>query len=440
MRWAPLLLVLAPVACSDGPVGSDRWIVWLSTDAPTPYLVDHARIELLDANGGPACSACTRDVAVPTAAAEWPLEIAFDPVGVPAPRIRVRLYRADRVDEGGAPRVLTTIDHVGILPPARGMTDVAVDVHAECIGIPTRLDTRQTCAGDARTVGPEATVPSGRGTPAFLPGSWARARQRTCIEDAAQGTVCVPGGLFILGAAPTGPERYVQLAPVYLDRAEMTVGRLRAILREGKVIGAPALRSSDPGLPTSACTWLGLDDPANDALPVNCVSHAFADAVCTAAGRRLPTEAEWEWTAGNLLRESPMPWSDETKDPCDQADLALAAPGGDVAASACVRGGKGPGLPPVPNPADVTVLGVGGMGGTLAEWVADTFAPYDAPCWSPETVFLNEPRCEGPGPAVVRGSGWADPPGFAAALARRSFPRETLSPGIGFRCTFTSLE
>lgn len=98
--------------------------------------------------------------------------------------------------------------------------------------------------------------------------------------------------------------------------------------------------------------WLELEPD----LPVHHVSWFEADAYCRWAGRRLPTEAEWEFAAGPTRH----PWGDATARP-EHANLNLSRCGVvDVAAHA---------------PGD-TSAGLRQMAGNLWEWTATTFGPY----------------------------------------------------------------
>jgi formylglycine-generating enzyme required for sulfatase activity len=259
--------------------------------------------------------------------------------------------------------------------------------------------------------------------------------------------VCVPGGALLLGdphAFPTTgdksplPERLVQLRPFALDADEVTVGSVRQLLSAGAVPGAPMPRSSDRQLPEGACTYLGQTDASNDALPINCVSHAFATSVCEALGKRLPTEAEWEWAAGNLDAESIHPWGNDS-DVCGHAVVGLGrfAEAYDPEPIGCREKADGSFLPWGPvvsgHPLDVNVLGIRNLAGNMAEWVADQLASYRAPCWSGGTPQLVDPRCDEEGPrSSIRGSSWA---GFE--LSARAAARDGSSGGsnaVGFRC------
>ena len=141
---------------------------------------------------------------------------------------------------------------------------------------------------------------------------------------------------------------------------------------------------------------LGRETPVNPTLPVCHVSWYEADAFARWAGKRLPTEAEWEVAAGwNPARERALlyPWGDEPATP-SHANLDAVRPGP-------ARPGSHPG--------NVSPLGCFGMIGDVWEWTASHFRPYPGfeafpyPEYS-EVFFGDEYR-------VLRGGSWATRPG-----------------------------
>ena len=147
----------------------------------------------------------------------------------------------------------------------------------------------------------------------------------------------------------------------------------------------------------------GVIEPVPEAEPVQHVCWYEADAYARWAGRRLPTEAEWEKAArfdpvsGRSRR---FPWGDA--DPAaDHANLGgsalRAAPTGSYADGA-------------------SALGVRQLIGDVWEWVASDFQPYPG-----FAVFPYEEYSQvffGGGYKVLRGGSWATDPAAARATFR----------------------
>jgi len=96
--------------------------------------------------------------------------------------------------------------------------------------------------------------------------------------------------------------------------------------------------------------------PLEDHLPVHFVNAHEAEAWCAWAGRRLPTEPEWECAAGRTR----FPWGGDPPTP-ERAHLDLRADG-PCEVGACAAGD--------------TPRGVRQMIGNVWEWTSTTFGPY----------------------------------------------------------------
>ncbi len=96
--------------------------------------------------------------------------------------------------------------------------------------------------------------------------------------------------------------------------------------------------------------------PLEEHVPVHFVNAHEADAYCRWAGRRLPSEAEWECAAGSAR----FPWGDDPPTP-ERALLDLRAD------EPCEVGS---------HPAGDSPFGLRQMIGNVWEWTASTFGPY----------------------------------------------------------------
>ena len=432
-RWLLLAALLAPIGGCGGEVVAARpeWRVRISTDAPIPSFGDRLLVEVY-ALDGTVCSGCRREFGVASGSA-WPLSFGIVPDGDVA-RVRARLYRTVLSGPEG-PKSDRILDAIAGLPSPDGVTDVDIPLSMTCFGVVADLEGDRSCDPETGALAP--VVAHGSATPLDV-GSWAPAASAPCAGPAPADMVCVQGGAFLLGDptfVPVGdlnpiPEQLVQVAPFCLDVAEMTVGGMRALAEQ---IGSPVPAS--PG-PDDMCTYT-TSPGANEDMPVNCVSHQLASAACAALGKRLPTEAEWEWAAGNRTLESPYPWIDGGS-PCDEAIVAmgrLQAPPEQDEQFACL-GLEAPGPRPGGSPTDLTQLGLRNLAGNVSEWVADDLAAYaDESCWGASVALRNNPLCStGSATRSLRGGSWSGY-AFAARVTWRSGAGAAFtSPRIGFRC------
>jgi formylglycine-generating enzyme required for sulfatase activity len=199
----------------------------------------------------------------------------------------------------------------------------------------------------------------------------------------------------------------------------------------------------------AACSF----DPASsakDELPANCLDHALAQEICAALDKRLPSEAEWEWAAGNRTQETTYPWGDDGDTVCDDAVIGRGRSPAEVSVAviesdACrgLAGGEGVPWGPVSDPAgrDVAELGIHHLAGNVAEYTSDLFAAYDDTCWRPEERLLVDPHCViaagNIAPVSVRGGGWSGLRVQARVYERDAAASGATPPNTGVRCALS---
>jgi formylglycine-generating enzyme required for sulfatase activity len=259
-----------------------------------------------------------------------------------------------------------------------------------------------------------SATPAPTSTPSPEPTSEATATPEPPTETpppaapaAPAGMALIPAGSFLMGSS-TGqpneaPEHEVSLDTFYLDTFEVSNAQYRQCVTGG---------GCTPGNKVDSFTYKGYrDDPKYDNYPVVGVTWDQAEAYCRWAGKRLPTEAEWEYAASGPENLT-WPWG-------NTFDATLSA------ASA-------PDTQPVDSyPAGVSPFGVYNMAGNAVEWVADV---YD------ETFYANSPAknplSTGDSPArIFRGGAFDNPDGAFYTTSRRYGNARTFNDvDIGFRC------
>jgi formylglycine-generating enzyme required for sulfatase activity len=156
------------------------------------------------------------------------------------------------------------------------------------------------------------------------------------------------GGLDVLLENDEIPAHHVQLAAFWIDQVEVTNGMY------GLCVQAGACRH--PAKPNSDNRGDYFTNPEFRDYPVIHVTWYDADSYCRWAGRRLPTEAEWERAArGDDMRT--FPWGDEPPNAVNSNSLNIV---GDT-----TRVGS--------YPLGVSPFGALDMTGNVWEWVADYY-------------------------------------------------------------------
>lgn len=245
-------------------------------------------------------------------------------------------------------------------------------------------------------------------------------------------------GDFLMGSASgltdEQPQHPVYLDPYWLDQTEITNAMYRQCLQAGKC--------------TPPYTRTDFDDPEFADHPVVSVSWEQARDYCTWAGRRLPTEAEWEkaaiWDpAANAQRT--YPWGDDYDCRMGNFDdeLALDAsimPNTPEGCDGYIR------TAPVGSyPQGASPYGALDLGGNVWEWVHDAFLEVDPLTGTVTNYYAVSPRAnpQGVDPAltdyrVVRGGSWSTLFGYGRSAYRLWYGLDDTYPDIGFRCALTA--
>lgn len=233
--------------------------------------------------------------------------------------------------------------------------------------------------------------------------------------------VLVPAGSFPMGCDPTNPVEVcdadaqpvhsVYLGDYFIDLYEVTNGRYRACVQAG-ACAAPSSWGS-------ALRVRYYDNYIFNSYPVLNVSWQDAASYCAWAGKRLPTEAEWEKAARGTGGDRAYPWGSE-EPTCSRLNYKAGFPCvGDTAAV----GSHGAGASP---------YGVQDMAGNVWEWVSD---------WYGEGYYGASPASSPTGPAegterVVRGGSWFEEARWVHATVRVSDLPTARYDRLGFRCAW----
>lgn len=223
-------------------------------------------------------------------------------------------------------------------------------------------------------------------------------------EQATSPMVSIPAGAFTMGDRNGQPEEYPERAlslPSYrLDRMEVSNAAYRLCVQAKACDPTPFLEDADLGQPDR---------------PVVGVTWIDAKRFCAWVGKRLPTEAEWEYAAkGEDHRKWPWKGGFDPK-------RANSVQAGDF---------HGKTAPVDAYPNGSSPYGVLNMAGNVAEWVADYFDPTWYRTAGDEGLTGPERGRE----RVVRGGSYRDTAHEVRVSSRRAKAPTESDSTIGVRC------
>jgi len=223
-------------------------------------------------------------------------------------------------------------------------------------------------------------------------------------EEILADLVRISSGEFLMGAKPEGdhsPVHPVRLDSFYIDRYEVTNAQY---LQFCQAIGHRLPEFW--GMSGFRC---GPDYPNH---PVVGVSWWDAFDYAAWCGKRLPTEAEWEYAARGGLAAMDFPNGDSLQP--WEGNYNKSGKGGPVAVGSYRANG----------------FGLYDMQGNVVEWVADFYGA---------AYYASSPAANPQGPEagrfrVIRGGGWHSGASCNKVYYRNALPANWVDFNVGFRC------
>ncbi|WP_243856123.1 MULTISPECIES: formylglycine-generating enzyme family protein [Cytobacillus] len=275
--------------------------------------------------------------------------------------------------------------------------------------------------------------------------------------------IYLPGGEFLMGtndqgypADGEGPVRKVHVNPFYIDECTVTNAQFDVFVREtgyktdAELYGwsfvfhsfasdetrnkaTQVVQQTPWWLVVEGANWRNPEGPDSAIgnrrdYPVVHVSWNDAEAFCKWAGKRLPTEAEWEYAARGGLVQKNFPWGDELYP--DGKCLSNIWQGQFPNHNSALDGYKGtaPARSFPPNR-----YGLYNATGNVWEWCSDWFSP---------AFHINAPRNNPKGPPfgtakVIKGGSYLCHESYCnryRLAARSSNTPDSSTGNMGFRC------
>jgi formylglycine-generating enzyme required for sulfatase activity len=235
------------------------------------------------------------------------------------------------------------------------------------------------------------------------------AKFKSSAKDGMQ-MVYIPAGEFLMGtdnpAYPNSrPEHKVYLNAYWIDKTEVSNAMYALCLQAGKCLDPLARPGLNP--------YFGKSEYAND--PVIYVTWYDAEKYCSWAGRRLPTEAEWEKAArGTDGREYPWGSTPPSMEVLN-FDMNIGQP---IAVDRYLLG--------------ASPYGILNMAGNVREWVSDWYSPVyyrDLPYDNPRGPQIQAGMLKS-----LRGSSFDDSSPESGIFVRFAHAPDSPGRNRGFRC------
>jgi serine/threonine-protein kinase len=229
---------------------------------------------------------------------------------------------------------------------------------------------------------------------AAVPEAQAAKGKRASTED----MVYMEGGSFLMGndaVRTEAPQTEVTVTPYYIDKWAVTNGQYRSYV---EATGATAPKF-----------WRQTKFNGSEQ-PVVGITWEQASAFAEWAGKKLPTEAQWEFAArGKANRKYPWGAEEPASTQCNFGDYM--------------------GMPSniTMHEEGATPEGVCDMAGNVNEWTCDEYLPYS-------TAGKASKKKHGSPRRAARGGAWDSPPEDLRCSARKGIFPESTETTVGFRC------
>jgi formylglycine-generating enzyme required for sulfatase activity len=243
------------------------------------------------------------------------------------------------------------------------------------------------------------------GTQTCVNGAWAACVAAPLNLNKGPKMLCIPGGTFSMGSNRYDyemPIHSVTLPSFWMDESEVTYGQYTACVNDG----GKCTKGNDTEFEAN-CAFGSV---GRSSYPVNCIDQVQAAAFCKWAGKRLPIEEEWEYSAKGS-NDYKYPWGNASFS--DQANLET---------------GNGP-VPIMQFPGGKSPSGLWDMSGNVQEWTASETCSYvAAPGITPSCGFSSR---------IWRGGSYLKVSGVETGTTtyrNGDDPNNTRYAAFGFRC------